>query len=167
MASNALRARTRHPRLRRLTCYFGVGASLGVADFLLFAALTLLFQFPPILANVICTSVTSTASFYLNGKLVFKEANAHILTFFGYIGVTLVSAYIVQNLALSTVLRLVHISALLTAPVILSVGKVVAQILGSLTNFVGYSFVFRCIAPHDKKLLSLRGTDMKQSGSAV
>lgn len=151
MKNKVIQICIRHPRLRKTVCYLGVGASLGIVDFILFAAFTILLRFPPILANVICTSTTSSISFYLNRKWVFKEANAHALTFLGYIAVTLTSAYVVQNLVLMTAMRLLPAVTVLPRSFVLSTAKLAAQMLGALTNFLGYSLVFRCIAPHDRK----------------
>lgn len=123
---------------------FGAVGMLNTAvDFGLYSALTYFLALPLIAANFISTSAGFTVSFFLNRTFTFQSQNSRKFhEFVRFLGVTLVSLWIIQPLtiyAASFGLGLIHLSGIL----LLALPKLLAIALGLVWNYWCYSrFVF-------------------------
>ena len=115
-----------------------VGGFNTVLDFCIFGLLANIFNIPALIANVISTTICISISFLLNYKYVWKSKKSKRETAPGFLAVSLFSAWVVQNIAINSVIFLFGDSGVMKL-----VGKAFGSICGMISNYFGYKLIFR------------------------
>lgn len=115
-----------------------VGGFNTLLDFCIFGLLANIIGIPTLVANIISTTICITISFLLNYKYVWKSKKSKRETAPGFLIVSLFSAWVVQNIAINSVIFLFGESG-----VVKLVGKAFGSVCGMISNYLGYKLVFR------------------------
>jgi putative flippase GtrA len=124
--------------------YLLVGGFNTLLDIGLFTLFADAFNIPPLVANVMSTSITLCVSYLLNRVFVFRTERSVQRTVFQFVAVTLMSGLVVQSAVIWVV---IHVGGWLVPSlshdVLAPLAKVCATGVGMITNFLGYWWLFR------------------------
>lgn len=137
-------------------------------DFVIFVTIGTLLHWPAVLANVASTSFTSTLSYLINKHWVFgreRDETSNRRMLLRFLAVTLVGLLVLQNLIifvvtheawiigewLSRTLAQWQLGYYSSSAITLASAKLLAVLVSSIWNFVGYKFfVFKAAATAGK-----------------
>lgn len=106
-------------------------------DFVLFAFLANLMGWPKEIANIASTSVAISLSFFINYLFVWHSKKSKVKTALGFLAVSLFSAWIVQNIAITGTTAILGENDLTRL-----IAKLVGSACGMVSNYLGYKLVF-------------------------
>lgn len=115
-----------------------VGGFNTVLDFCIFGTLANIFKLPIIVSNIISTTICTAISFLLNYKYVWRTKKSKRETAPGFLAVSLFTAWVVQNIAINSVVFLFGDGAIAKLA-----GKAFGSACGMVSNYLGYKIVFR------------------------
>ena len=108
-----------------------------VLDFCIYGLLANIVKIPQVPANIISTSICIAVSFILNYKFVWKSTKSKRETAPGFLIVSLFSAWVIQNIAITGVLAIIGKGNIQNL-----IAKAVGSICGMVSNYLGYKVVF-------------------------
>lgn len=124
--------------------YVLVGVFNSLLDLVLFTLLAVLVGLPPLLANVLSTTITLGVSYLLNRFFVFRTQRSVQGTVVQFVAVTLTSGLLIQSAVIWAVL---HLGALvvpgLSSDIVEPLAKIAAMAVGMVFNYLGYRWLFR------------------------
>lgn len=124
--------------------YLVVGVFTSLLDFTLFTTLSVPIGLPPVLSNVVSTTITICVSYLINQRWVFRSRSSTWATFFSFASVSLVTGLLIQT---GLIWGLVHLGNSLFpgagVALINPAAKILSMGVGAMCNYLGYRFVFK------------------------
>ncbi|MCL1839702.1 GtrA family protein [Candidatus Saccharibacteria bacterium] len=130
-----------HPlyvRHRDKVRFMMVGGVNTVLDFTIYGLLVSVLGFFAVVANMISTVIVLTISFGLNYKFVWQSKKSKRETAPRFVIISLFSAWVVQSGIIWIIVTIFG-----TDDVISLLAKVVGICAGTITNYLGYRYIFR------------------------
>ncbi|HET9649343.1 MAG TPA: GtrA family protein [Microlunatus sp.] len=154
-ARPSARGRTGSRTAGELLRYLLVGGFNTLLDLALFTVFAVVVHLPPLVANVLSTSITLCISFVLNRVFVFRTERSVQRTVVQFVAVTLFSGLVVQSAVIWGVL---HVGAVLVPglshDILAPLAKICAMGVGMIFNFLAYRWLFSSREPKRPPTLS-------------
>ena len=115
-----------------------VGGFNTVVDFVIYGLLTNLVGIEVVVANMISTAIVLTISFGLNYKFVWESKKSKRETAPKFVAVSLFSAWVIQSGVIWIVVSMFGEGEMMNL-----VAKVVGIGAGTISNYLGYKYIFR------------------------
>ncbi|MCL1840651.1 MAG: GtrA family protein [Propionibacteriaceae bacterium] len=123
--------------------YIGVGIFNSLLDLGLYTLFSVAIGIPPLIANIMSTTVTLCVSYFLNRRLVFRSTVGYARSAAQFVVVTLFSGLVVQSCVIWVVTHgAPHVVPQVPSDLVKVVAKLIAMGVGMVTNYVGYHWLF-------------------------